>query len=198
MHPGNLIEEHMTIYILLGHPDKQSFNGRLADAYEQEARRKGHEVRRQNLGDMHFHPILHKGYKELQAWEPDLEQAWQNIVWCRQWVIIYPVWWGSVPALLKGFLDRILLPGLAFHYHSKDPLWDKLLKGRSARLITTCDAPALWLWWQYRDSDLLAMKEAVLKFCGFSPVRSIRIGRMKYLTEEQQAKRIGNVIRKIE
>lgn len=187
----------MNVYILLAHPDKDSFNGRLADACEQEARRKGHVVRRQNLGDLQFDPILHKGYGEGQAWEPDLQLAWQNIWWSQQWIIIYPVWWGSVPALLKGFLDRVLLPGKAFHYHDKDPFWDKLLKGRSARLITTCDAPALWLWWQYRNSDLHTMKDAVLKFCGFSPVRSMRIGRMKYLTEAQRIKMLAQVSRKM-
>lgn len=184
----------MNIYLLLAHPDKQSFNSRLADAYEQQALSKGHEVRRQNLGDLHFQPVLHKGYKEIQAWEPDLEQAWQNISWCQEWVIIYPVWWGSVPALLKGFLDRVLLPGLAFHYHEKDPFWDKLLKGRSARLIATSDAPASWLWWQYRNSDLHMLKDAVLKFCGFSPVRVLRIDRVKYRSEEQRIQKIDRVI----
>ncbi|MEJ0106799.1 MAG: NAD(P)H-dependent oxidoreductase [Bacteroidota bacterium] len=187
----------MNIYLLLAHPDKESFNGQLADAYGQEAIRKGHQVRRQNLEDMQFDPILWKGYKEVQKMEPDLKQAQQNILWCDRWVTIYPVWWGSVPALFKGFLDRVLLPGYAFKHHLKDPFSDKLLKGRSAEVITTSDAPGWWLWWQYRNSDINTIKRGVLKFCGISPVKLIRIGRIRYLDEQQRKRKIEKVIQQI-
>lgn len=172
------------IYLLLGHPDKTSFNGHLADAYEQAARAAGHEVRRQNLGDMTFDPILWEGYKSVQTLEPDLELAKDNITWCTHWVIVYPVWWGAVPALLKGFLDRALHPNFAFKYHEKGPFWDKLLKGRSARLITTSDGPWIYLWLMYRNSDLGSMRRAVLEFCGVKPVRVTRIDRVKSLDAE--------------
>lgn len=186
----------MNIYLLLAHPDKESFNGRLADAYEQAAIKEGHQVRRQNLGDMQFDPILWKGYQHIQTLEPDLLQSQQHIDWCTHWVIIYPVWWGSVPALFKGFLDRVLLPGFAFRYHEKGPLWDKLLKGRSAQVITTADAPSWWLWWQYKNSDKNTIKQAVLKFCGFSPVSWTRIGGMKNMTEQKKQAHINTLIRK--
>lgn len=185
----------MKIYLLLAHPDVHSFNGSLADAYEREARKKGHEVRRQDLGTLQFDPILRQGYKKIQPLEPDLEAAREHLVWCIHWVIIYPVWWGSVPALLKGFLDRVLLPSFAFRYREQGPFWDKLLKGRSALLITTSDAPALWLWWQYRNSDIHMMKQAVLQFCGFAPVTYLRIGRLKYLDARQRKEKADRVIR---
>ncbi|GAA4383772.1 NAD(P)H-dependent oxidoreductase [Hymenobacter koreensis] len=187
----------MRIYLLLAHPDKDSFNGRLADAYEAAATRNGHEVRRQNLGDLDFDPILWKGYKQVQALEPDLQLAQQHLSWCEQWVIIYPIWWGSVPALLKGFFDRVLLSGYAYRYRQQGPFWDKLLRGRSAHVITTCDAPTWWIWWQYRNSDLNTVKRAVLEFCGISPVRVTRIGRMRYLTAQQREDQLAKVIRAI-
>ena len=174
------------IYILLAHPDKNTFNGNLANAYETTAKNKGHEVRRQNLGEMKFDPILWKGYKEIQELEPDLKQAQKNILWCDKWVIVYPIWWGSVPALFKGFLDRTLYSGFAFKYHDKDPFWDKLLKGRTGEIISTCDAPKIWIWWQYRNSDLNAIKKATLEFCGIKPVKVTRISRVKYLDEKQR------------
>jgi len=183
----------MKIFILLGHPDKESFNGNLADACEAEARNKGHEVRRQNLGDMIFDPILWKGYKSVQALEPDLLAAQQNIRWCDKWVILYPLWWGSVPALLKGFLDRTLHPGFAYRYHAEDPFWDKLLKGRKAHIVTTCDAPGWWIWWQYRNSDVNMIKRAILEFCGFSPVKVTRIARLKYLSQQRREEAIKKV-----
>lgn len=183
----------MKIYLLLAHPDTDTFNGALADAYEQAAKNKGHVVRRQNIGELRFDPILWKGYKEIQELEPDLRRAQENILWCDKWVIIYPIWWGSVPALFKGFLDRALLPGLAFKYHEKGPWWDKLLKGRMAHVITTCDAPALWIWWQYRNSDLGTVRRATLEFCGIKPVKMTRIGRLRFLDEAQRGKWIRRV-----
>jgi NAD(P)H dehydrogenase (quinone) len=183
----------MKIYLLLGHPDKKSLNGQIAEAYYKAAIEKGHEVRFQQLGEMTFEPILWKGYKAIQELEPDLKQAQQNITWCDKWVIVFPMWWGSVPALLKGFIDRTLHPGFAFKYHDHGPLWDKLLKGRSAELISTCDGPWWWNWLQYRNCDLTALKMATLKFCGVSPVRSTRISSVLYLDN----KALQNKIRKI-
>lgn len=188
----------MNIYILLAHPDKESFNGQLADFYAEAARAKKHNVRIQKLGEMKFDPVLRKGYKVIQELEPDLKIAQDNILWCEKWVIIYPIWWGSVPAIFKGFIDRTLYSGFAYKYHNKDPFWDKLLKGRKAHIITTCDAPVLWIWWMYRNSDINAIKYATLKFSGISPVKVTRIGRMKYLTPEQRSKKIKSILDNIE
>ncbi|CAN5141838.1 hypothetical protein BH09BAC4_BH09BAC4_13980 [soil metagenome] len=153
----------MNIYVLLAHPDEDSFNGQIAEAYYENATKKGHVVRYQKLANMTFDPILRKGYNVNQAVELDLMNARQNIRWCDKWVIIYPVWWGNVPALLKGFIDRTLTPGFAFNYHADDPFWDKLLTGRTAELIATSDAPGWWIWWQYRNSDVHALKNATLE-----------------------------------
>lgn len=183
----------MRIYLLLAHPDSVSFNGALADAYAEAALAAGHEVRRQNIGELTFDPILWKGYREIQALEPDLIAAQENIRWCERWVIFYPVWWGSVPGLLKGFFDRVLCADFAYKYHEKDPFWDKLLKGRSAHVVTTSDAPTLWLWLQYRNSDVNAVRRGTLEFCGFSPVRVTRIDRVKYLTGEQLRQHLGRM-----
>lgn len=187
----------MKTYLLLAHPDKSSFNGRIADAYEQAAKQRGNEIRRQNLGDMTFDPILWNGYQTIQKLEPDLKQAQQNLLWCERWVIIYPIWWASVPALLKGFLDRTLHSGFAYKYHDEDPFWDKMLSGRSAHVITTCDAPHWLIWWSYRNSDLNAIKRGTLEFCGIKPVKFSRITRLRYLNEQQRLKQIQKILKAI-
>lgn len=176
----------MRLYVLLGHPDHNSFNGRIADSFSQSAENVGHEVRIQRLGQMQFDPILWKGYKVVQELEPDLKAAQENIIWCEKWVIIYPIWWGSLPALLKGFLDRILYSGFAYKYHPNGWRWDKLLKGRSALIITTCDAPVWWILWQYRNSDLNTLKRAMLQFCGVNPVTVKRYGRFRNRNEAKR------------
>lgn len=178
----------MRIYLILGHPDKDTFNGKLADLFEQTAVAEGHEVRRHNLGELTFDPVLWQGYKTIQQLEPDLLVAKENITWCEKLVIIYPMWWGSLPALLKGFIDRVFHPGFAFKYHDQGPFWDKLLKGRSAHVICTSDAPWWWLWLRYRNSDKHTLREAILEFCGIRPVVFRRIGNMKNLREEQRTR----------
>ena len=188
----------MKLYVLLAHPDKDSFNGHLADAYCEGARAKGHEVRIQRLGEMSFDPILWKAHKVIQPLEPDLVEAQQNISWCERWVIVYPIWWGSIPALFKGFVDRVLYEGFAYRYHEKDPFWDKLLKGRSAHLITTCDAPSIWVWWQYRNSDLNTVKRATLGFCGIAPVKVTRLDRVKYSDAKKREKWVRALVDGIE
>lgn len=185
----------MRIYLTLGHPDASSFNGAIADAYEAAAIAAGHEVLRQNLGELTFDPILRHGYAEVQPLEPDLAAAQENIAWCQRWVVIYPIWWGSVPALLKGFLDRVLLPGFAFHYHETDAMWDALLKGRAGHIITTSDGPNIWTLVAYRNSDLGTVKNATLKFCGIDPVKVSRFGGMRTSTQAQREAFLARVRR---
>jgi NAD(P)H dehydrogenase (quinone) len=187
----------MKIYVLLGHPDATSFNGKIAQTYVDAATQKGHEVRLQKLGEMKFDPILWEGYKSKQELEPDLKQAQENLLWCDHWVIVYPIWWGSFPALLKGYFDRVLLSGFAFKYKKDSPMWDKLLKGRSAQVITTCDAPTLWIWLMYRNSDLNTVRRAILEFCGFSFKSSTRIGRLRYLQEKDRTKILDQIAKSV-
>lgn len=187
----------MKIYLLLAHPDNDSFNARIAQAYRDKAIEKGHDVRLQRLGDMQFDPILKKDFIHSQPLEPDLQQAQQNILWCEKWVVVYPIWWGSFPALFKGFIDRTLLSGFAYQYHKNNSFWDKLLKGRSAEIITTSDAPNFWIWWQYRNSDLHTIKDAIFRFCGIKPIKSTRIDRVRYLDEAKRQRWIEKIIAKI-
>jgi NAD(P)H dehydrogenase (quinone) len=175
-------EATMRIYVLFAHPDPQSFNGRLADAYCDAAVAAGHEIRRDNLFELNFDPILRAGLKRVQPLENDLIAAQANLSWCERFVLIYPVWWGNVPALLKGFFDRTLYSEFTYRHDVKDPRWSKLLEGKSGHIITTSDAPAAWLRSEYRDADIHAVRNATLQICGMKPVQVTRIGGVKDLS----------------
>lgn len=82
------------------------------------------------LRDLKFNPILEYGYRKRTELESDLLDSQKKILWADHIVWIYPVWWGSVPALLKGFLDRVLIPGFAFKKREGSVWWDKFLTGR--------------------------------------------------------------------
>lgn len=159
------------ILVLLGHPDNTSFCGALADTYVQGAQKEHASVQLIRLGDLTFDPILHHGYNEIQALEPDLHLVQQAMLDASHIVIVHPVWWGSLPALLKGCIDRMLLPGFGFSYYSKNSLlWKRLLRGRSARIIYTSNSPWLYYRWIVGHPGVLMLKRAVLHFCGIRPV----------------------------
>ena len=174
------------ITVIHANPDPESFGRALSEAYADAARTARHEVRDIVLSELSFDPILHHGYREIQPLEPDLIRAQEDIKWAQHLVFQYPTWWGSTPALLKGFLDRVFLPGWAFKFRDNGRLWDKLLAGRSARLIVTMDTPGVYDRLVYRAASRRAMSHAVLRFCGVKPVRVTTFASVKYATPEKR------------
>lgn len=165
----------MHILILDGHPDDDRLVSHLLDTYEA-APGDDVEVERIAVRDLAFEPNLRRGYKEVQPLEPDLERVWAAIEACDHLVIGFPMWWGGEPALLKGLIDRVLLPGSAFRYHADDPFWDRLLAGRSADAIITMDTPGFYLRLAYGNPVTRRWRGQILGFCGFKPVRIARFG----------------------
>lgn len=101
-------------------------------------------------------------------------------------VWIHPVWWGGLPAMTKGFIDRLFLPGFVFQYRENSPWWDKLLTGKSARIITTMDQPTWFYWLINKEPSINQLKKAVLQFCGVNPVRVTAFGPVKGSSEKQR------------
>jgi NAD(P)H dehydrogenase (quinone) len=155
----------MRIFVFLGNQDTETLSGELANVYEAEARKAGHEVRRLNIADLHFDPILHKGYKVIQELEPDLKSVQENISWAEHVVIIHPNWWGGMPALMKGLFDRTFMPHFAFHMHRDKFGWDKLLKGRTARVIILTGNPPFLDWLAFGDFSA-SIRRSLLEFAG--------------------------------
>lgn len=129
------------------------------------------ECRELILSEMEFNPNVLAISPELQSLEADLVRAQRDIDWAEHLVFVYPTWWGTFPALLKGFLDRVLTPGFAFRHVTRDR-WDKLLAGRTADLLTTMDTPPLVYRFTYRAPGQQALARATLGYCG---IRSARI-----------------------
>jgi putative NADPH-quinone reductase len=176
------------ILVILGHPIKNSYCSALAASYANGAKAAGNEVQYLFPADLTFDPILRIGYAETQILEPDLAAAQTAISWAQHIVFVYPIWWGAMPALLKGFIDRVFLPGFAFKYRSGSPLCDKLLSGRSAHLLVTMDSPPWYFRWFTRMPGHNQMKRAILEFCGIKPVTISDFGSVKGSTQQKREK----------
>ena len=160
----------MRCLLVLAHPRRDSLCGALFDAYAEGARRAGVECRALILSEMDFDPDVHALSPEQQPLEPDLVRAQCDIAWAEHLVFIYPTWWGTFPARLKGFLDRVMTPGFAFRHLTPDR-WDKLLAGRTVDLVTTMDTPPFIYRFVYRAPGRQALARATLGYCGLRTVR---------------------------
>jgi putative NADPH-quinone reductase len=173
------------ICILLGHPNTDTLSGHFASVYEAAAKAAGHEVRRTNIGEMQFDPILHKGYKEIQQLEPDLKKLQEDIKWADHFFLIYPLWWSSMPALLKGLFDRMWLPAFGFRFHKNGMGWDRLLKGRTARVVMLSKEPGWIIQFMFGDFTN-EITRAILQFSGFK-VALTEIGGSENLSDGARA-----------
>ncbi len=181
------------ILVILGHPANKSFCGALADSYVKRAEAAGNEVRLISLGNLSFDPVLHNGYATIQELEPDLVTAQAAITWAQHIVFVYPIWWGAMPALLKGFIDRVFLPGFAFKYREGSQFWDRLLSGRSAHLLVTMDTPPWYFRWVYRMPGHNQMKRTILEFSGIKPVAVSSFGPIKGSSQQKREKWLAQV-----
>lgn len=156
------------ILILNGHSGDESLSKHLAGIYKSGAESTGNEVKTINISELDFDPILHQGYKVIQDLEEDLKTFQKDLLWADHFVVVYPTWWGNMPAILKGFFDRVFIPRFAYQRLSKLK-YIGLLKGRSARIITTCGAP--WYAYFLAGNTHRNVRKNLLGLCGFSPIR---------------------------
>jgi len=181
------------IALINGHPNHESFNFALAEAYKKGVENSGAEIKEIIIRDLDFNPNLQFGYQKRMDLEPDLLKAWEIIQWADHLVWVHPVWWGGLPAITKGFIDRLFLPGLAFKYRENSVWWDKFLKGKTAHIITTIDQPGWYYRMFYGRPSINQLKKSTLEFCGVKPVKVTHIGIIKNSKEEQRQKWIENV-----
>ncbi len=181
------------IFVLLGHPDSDSMCREFADSYAKGAKEAGHEVRQTYLGNLKFDPILHQGYKVIQALEPDLVKLQEDIKWCDHFVIIYPSWWSTMPALLKGMFDRMWLPCFAYKFKANGLGWDRLLKGRTGRVFVTSDSNPFLARFLFGDNTN-EIQDGILWFAGIH-TKMKKIGPVKKISPERRAKWAGKFVK---
>lgn len=166
------------ILVLQGHPDPSAthLGHALADAYAEGAETAGHTVRRLDVAQLDF-PLL----RSQHAWENEpapesLRSAQQDIEWAQHLVVLFPLWLGDMPALLKGFLEQVARPGFAFRGERTNPFMHKGLTGRSARVVVTMGMPAAVYRWVFRAHSVKSLERNILGFVGIAPIHHTLIG----------------------
>ena len=177
------------IVIIQGHPDKDPgrYCRALADAYAEGAKAAGHSVTRVDLADLHF-PLLGSQDEFMHGAVPKaLEPARKAISEARHVVLVFPLWLGTMPALVKAFLEQVMRPGVAFSYREKG-LPEMLMKGRSARIVVTMGMPAVFYRWWYLSHGVRGLERNILRFVGMKPVRTTLIGMVESLSDAKRRK----------
>lgn len=162
------------IYILNGHPAAKSLSKSFSETYAKAATAAGHEVRLQDISALSFDMDFERaGYGDVKPLEPDLERVLSDLEWAEHVVIFTPMWWGSLPAKLKGLFDRAFLPGRTFDTRNPNRLGmpAPMLSGRTGRVVLTSDTPTWFLWLAYRNPVASTLKGHILGFVGIKPVR---------------------------
>jgi putative NADPH-quinone reductase len=172
------------IAIIVGHARKDTYCEALGEAYRRGAEAGGHKATLIVTSKMMFDPILREGFTKIQPLENDLQVAHDAIMEADHLVFIFPLWLGTLPAIFKGFLERVLQPDLV--EPSKKGKFAKILKGKSARVIMTMGMPGFIYRWYFGAFALRMLKRNILEFVGVSPIRATIHGMIEAVTQEKR------------
>ena len=183
----------MKILVNNGHPDEQSFSAAIFDEVVNNLDRSKPEIETLELNKMSFDPVLRLGYREHMPDDPEIEKSQAIIQWADHFIFIYPIWWSTMPSLLKGWIDSVFTPRIAYSSNQQGNFFlnylrgrqfKPLLKGKTADIITTSMAPTFW----YRlfsgfisvpDSyGISSLKNAVLNHCGIKTKKIMVLGNL--------------------
>ena len=182
----------MNILIINGHPDKESFVSSLFGKYVENINKKRHDVKILDLSVMEFDPVLRFGYRKRMEKDRVIELSQEYVKWADHLVFFYPIWFGAVPSLLKGWFERVITPGFAFNLDGIKI--SKYLKGKTAHLVFTSGGPVFLQ--KIRGNSELKLVKGLLSFCGIKTTMVDRLGMVtgKYAKAEKREKfleRIG-------
>jgi putative NADPH-quinone reductase len=178
--------------LLFGHADTASFNHQLADAYQRGYLAAGGTLERIDVPTLTFDPVLRHGHRAPQPLEPDLVRVRDAIERADHLAWVFPTYWAAPPAIVRALVDRLFLPGWAFRYEGH-ALPTGLLRGRSARVITTMDSPGWWYRFMHGRSIHTSFARATLSFCGLAPVATTTLHSVRKLDPAARARRAADI-----
>jgi putative NADPH-quinone reductase len=183
------------ILVINGHPDRRKHHlcTSMVEAYIEGASAAGHTIHRIDLAGFSF-PMLHSQDEfEEQKIPQELENAAEDILWAEHIVFVFPLWLGTMPALLKAFFEQVMRPGIAFEYDKNGGMAKAMLKGRSAHLFVTMGMPPIVYRLWFMNHGVAALRRGILNFVGIRPVRETYYGMLDRASDETRQKWIAQV-----
>ncbi|HYP72960.1 MAG TPA: NAD(P)H-dependent oxidoreductase [Microbacterium sp.] len=182
------------ILVVIGTPIAGSLNHSLAASYIDAARAGGAEVRVIDLANdpIPAHPTSRDELRMPRTdadrpLDPEVAAYIDDVRWADRLVFFHPQWWGTYPAALKAFIDRVFLSGFAFRYRERSALSERLLAGRTARIVMTMDSPRAWNRLVYRNAAETSMTKAILSYCGVRTTGITRFTPVRFAVETARA-----------
>lgn len=173
--------------IIYAHFDRTGHNGEVLRTVESYARERDIPYEVLDLYGMNFDPFLRAEDMEVRGKsenDAQVREIQEKILAEREFVFIHPTWWGNVPAILKGFYDRVFSAGFAFRY-KPNGLPERLLRGRRALVITTTGGPWFFQRIVKASRALRVSTSDTLRFCGFR-TRTLLIGNCRKIDESKR------------
>lgn len=180
----------MNSLIIYAHPDKKSFNASILKTVQENLSHQ-HDVKTLDLYEEEFDPVLrfdaiHRRRDLVN--DVAMKHYRDLLVWADQLIFIFPTWWSGMPAILKGFIERVFVAGFAYDNTPRG------LKGRlagQAWIITTHNTPKIFLPFAQDYSKVL--KFQILKPCGFKTVKVTQVTRVEYMSNHERKEQLEKI-----
>lgn len=187
----------MNIYIIYAYPNQNGLCSAALESLQAGFTAAGHQVVVSDLYAENFNPVLlfnqDKKRRNIQ-FDPETEIYRNHIQWAHHLVFVYPIWWSGMPAILKGFIDRVFATGFVYHFNGLLPVGH--LKGKTAWIVNTHDSPRLFALFFQQDYGRVLKKQILQLMCGIRKVKHITLPFVKGKSIEQRQKWLAYLYKK--
>lgn len=185
--------KHLIVYC---HPNPESFNNAIVDAFTGALKQQGHEVVVRDLYAIKFDPVLSgSDFKALREGNipADIKTEQDHVKWADAVTMVYPVWWTGLPALIKGYIDRVFSYGFAYAY-GEDGNISKLLAGRKGLIINTHGTPSeIYSNIGMHEGLKITSDTGIFEFSGIEPVGHLFFGSVNQIDDAARGKMLEEV-----
>jgi NAD(P)H dehydrogenase (quinone) len=184
----------MKAVIVFNHPYAGSYCNAILEAVSGGLRRGGHEVDIIHLDQDGFDPVMKsadlKGFKDCKPVDPMVIDYGARIATADQLIFIFPIWWELMPALTKGFIDKVIFPGVAYTYANASntrmkPLWTNL---QAVTVITTMNTPSILYWGIFGNAVQRAIIRGTFWKLGYKNRKWINLSMVKMVSQPKREK----------
>jgi len=188
----------MRTVIVFNHPYEGSYCNAILESVSKGFQKSGHEIDLMHLDNDGFNPVMSsadlKAFVEHTALDPQVIDYQERLKKSDHLIFIFPIWWDIMPATTKGFIDRVLSPGLAYDHHPRGFGLIPLLKNlKSVTIITTMNKPRIMYSLLIGNLIRKVMIKSVFKTMGYKNVRWISFTSVKSVSHEKRVKWLTNL-----